>query len=103
VPEGARIAVLPGSANRDAAVFPEPDRFDLDRDTSAMISFGHGPHFCLGASLAQLEITVCLEEAGKFISDYDIDLDNARAIHSPHQRGWAKLPTAVTRRPRPTG
>ena len=103
VPEGARIALLPGSANRDATVFADPDRFDLDRDTSAMISFGHGPHFCLGASLAQLEITVSLEEAGRLISDYDIDLDNARAIHSPHQRGWAKLPTAVTRRPRPTG
>ena len=103
VPEGARVALLPGSANRDAAVFPDPDRFDLDRDTSAMISFGHGPHFCLGAALAQLEITVSLEEAGKLISDYDLDLDSARAIHSPHQRGWAKLPTVVTRRARPTG
>ncbi|MFY1652871.1 cytochrome P450 [Solwaraspora sp. WMMB762] len=98
VPEGARIALLPGSANRDAAVFPDPDSFDLDRDTSAMISFGHGPHFCLGAVLAQLEITVALEELGAVVSDYDIDLSNARAIHSPHQRGWAKLPTAVTRR-----
>lgn len=98
VPAGARIALLPGSANRDAAVFAEPDRFDLDRDTSGMISFGHGPHFCLGAALAQLEITVALEEAGKLISDYDIDLDGARPIHSPHQRGWATLPTVVTRR-----
>lgn len=98
VPEGARIALLPAAANRDSAVFPDPDRFDLDRDTSALISFGHGPHFCLGAALARLELTVALEEAGRVISDYDVDLDNARAIHSPHQRGWAVLPTVVTRR-----
>ncbi|HEX6499665.1 MAG TPA: cytochrome P450 [Micromonosporaceae bacterium] len=99
LPEGARIVLLPASGNRDAEVFPDPDTFDLDRDTSAMISFGRGPHFCLGAALAQLEINVALEELGALISDYDIDMDNARWIHSPHQRGFASLPTTVTVRP----
>ena len=100
VPAGARIAVLPASANRDHRVFAEPDEFSLDRDTSKHISFGHGPHFCLGAALAQLEITVALDELGQRISSYEIDIARARRIHSPHQRGFAYLPTTVARRPR---
>ena len=102
LPRNARVALLPASANRDPRAFVEPDTFALDRDTSKMISFGHGPHFCLGAALAQLEITVALEEAGRLVSAYEIDMDNARWIHSPHQRGFASLPCAVTRRPRPS-
>src|SRR6266536_3826007 len=100
LPAGARIALLPASANRDPRVFPDPDRFDLDRDTSKHISYGHGPHFCLGAALAQLEITVALAELGRLVSGYEIDLASARRIHSPHQRGFASLPCTVVRRPR---
>ncbi len=56
VPAGARIVILHASANRDRRVFPDPDRFDLDRDTRRLISFGNGPHFCLGAALARLKV-----------------------------------------------
>ncbi|SBT65681.1 hypothetical protein GA0070622_2684 [Micromonospora sediminicola] len=101
LPEGARVALLPASANRDRRVFPRPDSFDLERDTSQMISFGRGPHFCLGAALALLEITVALEEVGALVSEYEIDMDNARLIHSPHQRGFASLPCTVVRRRKP--
>ncbi|MFI9845551.1 cytochrome P450 [Nonomuraea sp. NPDC051941] len=100
--EGARIALLPASANRDGRVFPEPDTFDLDRDTSRHIAFGHGPHFCLGAALAQLEIAVVLQEVGAVVSDYDLDLSAARRVHSPHQRGFASLPSELTLRPKPS-
>jgi cytochrome P450 len=95
LPAGARIALLPASANRDHRVFADPDRFDLDRDTSQHISFGLGPHFCLGAALARLEAVAALEEIGALASDYDIDVGNARRVHSPHQRGFASLPTEL--------
>jgi cytochrome P450 len=62
VPQGDRVLLLVGSANRDPRVFPAPDVYDLDRDTSALLSFGNGGHFCLGASLARLEARVVLEE-----------------------------------------
>ncbi|WP_327582107.1 cytochrome P450 [Nonomuraea sp. NBC_00507] len=99
--KGARIALLPASANRDGRVFPDPDTFDLDRDTSKHIAFGHGPHFCLGAALAQLEIAVVLQEVGAVVSDYDLDLSAAQRVHSPHQRGFASLPSELTLRPQP--
>ena len=56
--DGERVLLLVGSANRDAEVFEDPDRYDLDRDTSKLISFGGGRHFCLGAPLARLEARV---------------------------------------------
>jgi len=101
LPAGSRVALLPASANRDRRVFPDPDHFDLDRDTSQLISFGHGPHYCLGAALAKLEIRIALEEISALVSDYEIDMSRARRVHSPHQRGFAVLPCTVTRRPKP--
>jgi cytochrome P450 len=95
VPAGARMALLPASANRDHRVFADPDEFRLGRDTAKELSFGHGPHFCLGAPLARLEITVALEELGAVVAEYEVDLAGTRRIHSPHQRGFAALPCRV--------
>ena len=98
IPVGGRVLLLVGSANRDEAVFPDGDAYDLDRDTSPLASFGVGRHFCLGASLARLEARVCLEELITLISDYDIDEAGAQRVHSVNVRGFATLPTTVERR-----
>lgn len=45
-----------GGAGRDPAVYDDPDTFDMERDNRAMLNFGHGPHFCLGANLARSEL-----------------------------------------------
>jgi cytochrome P450 len=54
-------------ANRDPRAFPEPDRLDLQRDTSAALSFGFGPHYCIGANLARVELRLMIDAALDFI------------------------------------
>lgn len=61
IPADSTVAVLLAAANRDPERFPDPDRFDVRRDTKGHVGFGFGVHFCLGASLARLEAKVALE------------------------------------------
>ncbi|MGK2930241.1 MAG: cytochrome P450 [Acidimicrobiales bacterium] len=96
IPAGDQILLLAGSANRDPRAFPDPDRYDLDRDTSGIASFGVGRHFCMGASLARLEARVVLEELVKRVGAYEIDLAGTRRVHSVNVRGFETLPTTVT-------
>ncbi|GAA1690791.1 cytochrome P450 [Fodinicola feengrottensis] len=60
IPAGAMVILSTGSANRDSDKFADPSRLDPDRDTSGHLSFGHGLHFCLGASLARMEGQVAI-------------------------------------------
>lgn len=96
VPAGDRILLLVGSANRDEAVFPDATAYRIGRDTTDLVSFGFGRHFCLGASLARLEARVCLEELVARVADYDVDPDGIERVHSVNVRGLAALPTTVT-------
>ena len=59
--KGELVNLWMGAANRDPSVFPEPDTFNINRDSTKMISFGYGIHFCLGNMLAKLETRVALE------------------------------------------
>jgi cytochrome P450 len=60
IPAKARIMVLFGSANRDERRFAEPDRFLLGRTDNDHLGFSAGPHYCLGARLARLEVTAAM-------------------------------------------
>ena len=59
---GDKVVVWEGSANRDDLVFEHATTFDISRDPNLHLGFGHGLHFCLGASLARLEMRVLYDE-----------------------------------------
>jgi cytochrome P450 len=60
IPPGRIVVCLTAAANRDPAVFANPDRLDLGRTPNPHVGFGGGPHFCLGAALARLEARIAL-------------------------------------------
>lgn len=73
IPEGDKIVVWFVSGNRDEEVFPEPFRFDVGRDPNPQMAFGSGgPHVCLGAHLARLEIRVMFEELLPRLADVEL-------------------------------
>ena len=67
---GDQILLMYASANRDESMFDRPDVFDVTRDHNHHVAFGFGTHFCLGASLARLEIRVMFEELLRRIPDW---------------------------------
>jgi cholest-4-en-3-one 26-monooxygenase len=66
---GDEILLMYASANRDERVFTDPDRFDVTRSHNLHVAFGFGTHFCLGASLARLELRVMFEELLRRLPD----------------------------------
>lgn len=89
---GDRLLLLIGAANRDDRVFPDPDRYDIGRDTAQHLAFGKGTHFCLGASLARLETRVALEAIQQRLPDFELDPAGLVRVHSPNVRGFANMP-----------
>jgi cholest-4-en-3-one 26-monooxygenase len=79
--EGDKVIMWYPSANRDERVFDDPNRFDIQRDPNDHLSFGHGEHFCLGASLARLELRVMFEELLRGVSEI-IPLAPVRRLRS---------------------
>ena len=68
-------------AHRDPSVFPDPDRFDIDRDTADLTIFGHGPHYCLGVHLARLELKIMYETILKKLPEFRLDPENPPTFH----------------------
>jgi cytochrome P450 len=92
---GDKAVLLVGSANRDERAFPEPDRFDLLRNTQRSLAFGQGTHFCLGASLARLEGRVALEEVERQLPGWQLEAAGSVRVHSVNVRGFAALPMRI--------
>jgi hypothetical protein len=95
IPADASVLLLVGSANRDPEVFANPDVYDVLRDTTPMLSFGRGTHFCMGASLARLEARVAFEEWWKRFPGYEVRPEGCVRVHSANVRGFAALPVSV--------
>ena len=67
--EGDQVMLMYPSANRDPDIFENPDTFDVTRNPNSHLAFGFGPHFCLGASLARIELKVMFSELLRRVPD----------------------------------
>jgi cytochrome P450 len=85
IPAGSPVLVSLASANRDPSRIPDPDRFDLFRDQRLHLSFGTGPHMCLGMHLARMESRVALEALLDRFPDLRLDPD----AEAPYVQGVA--------------
>ena len=74
--EDDQLILLYPSANRDEDVFEDPYRFDVRRHPNPHLAFGFGTHFCLGASLARLELNVMFDELSKRLPDIELASDD---------------------------
>lgn len=92
IPKDAFVMVLFASANHDEHQFLEPERFDMRRDPRGHVAFGHGIHFCLGASLARLEARVAFETLFSRCQGFRLDGDEIPMIDSMLLRGPRSLP-----------
>ncbi|RAY13461.1 cytochrome P450 [Actinomadura craniellae] len=92
---GDKVVVFYGSANRDGEVFTDPDTFDVGRDPNPHIGFGGGgPHFCLGAHLARLELTVLFQTLLDTMSTIKLT-GNVRRLRSSFINGIKEMPVRL--------
>lgn len=94
IPQGSRVILIAGSANRDPEVFSDPDRFDIHRDTSGHLAYGHGSHFCLGAPLARLQGRISFELLFERLPKLRlaIPIEDVRYVAQPILRQIESLP-----------
>lgn len=98
IPGGSNVALNIGAANRDVRRWPDADQLRLDREDPRPISFGHGIHHCLGASLARLEMRIAVPAFVQAFGDYTVDPDEVEWKRSHTLRGPTRL---VVRRGQP--
>ncbi len=95
IPEGAKVALLMGSGNRDPREFERPDEFDIFRPNPRILAFGHGAHVCLGAAVARLEGRIALQEFLARFPEYEVDEGAITYMHSGNVQGPTRMPITI--------
>jgi cytochrome P450 family 142 subfamily A polypeptide 1 len=95
--EGDNVLLLYPSANRDESVFEDPFRFDVARTPNEHVAFGFGTHFCLGNSLARLELKVLFEEVLRRLPDLALVDETEPAFRAANfVSGYESMPVRFT-------
>ncbi|HEV7628063.1 MAG TPA: cytochrome P450, partial [Streptomyces sp.] len=93
---GEKVVVYHAAANRDETVFADPDRFDITRSPNDHVSFGFGPHFCMGAHLARVQMKAIVHQAVTRLPDLERAGEAVRLV-SNFQNGLKRLPLRWSR------
>ncbi len=101
VAAGERVLLSWAAANRDPTVFDDPEHVHIDRAPNRHLTFGAGPHRCLGTHFARMIIRVVLEEVLARIPDYVVDTTAAQRYRTIGViNGWVEVPATFAPRPR---
>jgi cytochrome P450 len=92
LPEGAKLALLTGSAGRDDRKYPNADIYDVHRSADRHVTFGYGAHFCLGAALARMEGNVALAEVLRRFPAWEVDRSAVTYVATNTVRGPSSAP-----------
>ncbi|WP_069165616.1 cytochrome P450 [Nocardia altamirensis] len=93
IPTGKKVLLVFGSANRDERAFgADAAELDIERNPQRILTFGHGPHHCLGAAAARMQATVALEELLDRFPNYVVDIDAVEYATGPYVRRPTTLP-----------
>ena len=97
IPQGSKVLLLIGSANRDPEIFGQDvGDYTIGRDSDdGLMSFGVGTHFCLGAHLARLEATIALRKIIETTTGFTVNPEGIERVHSSNVRGFAHLPMTL--------
>ena len=104
LPAKTTLMLIYGAANRDEREFAEAARFDVERENARnQLAFSAGPHYCIGAALARLEIRVAFEEVLRRMTNFRLDPDHAPPRHEPSYilRGLQELHIRFDKAPQP--
>jgi cytochrome P450 len=98
IPAGSVVMVALSSADRDESAFAEPDRLDVTRSARGHLAFGHGIHFCLGATLAKMEGEIAFETLLRRLPDLALAVPAKELRYRPStiMRGLESLPVTFT-------
>jgi cytochrome P450 len=97
IPAGSEIILCLGSANRDERQFPDPSRFDIDRENKEHIAFGFGKHYCAGSRLAYLEAEIAMNALFDRLPGLHLDPDEKCGVVGMAFRGPDRLPVRFDR------
>jgi len=93
---GQGVLFLYASAGRDEREFPDPERFDIHRDPPRTLSFGSGPHACIGRGFGMFQADILSRVLLQRMPEYVIETAGLEVIKSEYMRGWVTLPTRVS-------
>ncbi len=95
IAENDKVVLCYPAANRDPAIFSPPDAFDVTRDPNPHVAFGYGPHYCLGANLARMEIQCIFDELLRRLPDIEV-AGPVRRLRSTVVNSVKSLPVRFT-------
>jgi cholest-4-en-3-one 26-monooxygenase len=97
IQEGQKLLMLYPSGNRDAERFPDPDTFDMERTPNDHIAFGFGTHFCLGSSLARLELRALFDVVAERLPDLELATPDEPGYRAANfVSGYESMPVRFT-------